>query len=122
MEVGRNIKNVAVNKILRAEPNLYMAAEVKRKNYPLRIGFYFSLFPSFAIARIDLAAVHGPLTFAFYSERQTDNTCRYCSQHAVCTKHLSGLTELPKRLFDNQRAALGRLQNIFRVPYPGEVN
>jgi hypothetical protein len=34
-----------------------MAAEVKRKNYPLRIGFQlFFLLPFFATARIDLEA------------------------------------------------------------------
>ena len=40
-----------------SSPNLYMAAEVKRKNYPLRIGFQlFFLLPFFATARIDLEA------------------------------------------------------------------
>ena len=65
---------------LKVKHNIYMAAEVKRKYYPLRIGlFHFFLLPFFAIARIDLAALAAFRLIAFYSERQTNNTGRKIS-------------------------------------------
>ena len=38
----------AITQLVREAPNIYMAAEVKRKNYPLGIGSKFFLLPFFA--------------------------------------------------------------------------
>jgi hypothetical protein len=51
------------------------------------------------------------LAFAFYRERQTITRAGKTIRHAACTKHLSGLTALPKTIFDKQLTALGQLQN-----------
>jgi hypothetical protein len=39
-------------------------------------------------------------------------------QTSIGINHADGVT---KTFFDNQRATIGRLQNIFRYPYPGAI-
>jgi hypothetical protein len=63
----------------------------------------------------------GDLAFAFYRESQTITRAeKKTVRHAVCTKHLSRVTALPKLLFDKQLAAFGQLQNIFGSLNPAD--